>query len=244
MAAQNEDTRLIVTFENFPVLNEARSREENRPIYEDMEVCRIRMGGDRLQAPVFPADAEASGAVENEDGYFVTMKYKEKYAEQYRKFKAGEVQTKDGTPLEALTFLTPARVKEFKALNIYTAESLASLEGASLKSLGQGGLEWKKKAKAYLDNAAGSAVVTQQASKIEFLERQIEELRKERAQYPAVLSADDERVTENLGYDKPVSQFADWEDDLIKEWIAEKTGSKPRGNPSHDTLVKMADELA
>jgi len=80
----------------------------------------------------------------DEDGYVVPMMYKEKYAEQYRKFKAGEVQTKDGTPLEALTFLTAARVKEFKALNIYTAESMASLEGASLKSLGQGGLEWKQ----------------------------------------------------------------------------------------------------
>lgn len=244
MATQTEDTRLIVTFENFPVLNEAKSKEANRPIYEDMEVCRIRMGGDRLQAPVFPAWAEAPGGAENEDGYIVPMTYKEKYAEQYRKFKAGEVQTKEGTPIEALTFLTPARIKEFKALNIYTAESLASLEGASLKSLGQGGLEWKTKAKAYLENAAGSATVTKLASENEFLKQQLEELRKERAQYPAVLTAADERVTENLGYDKPVSEFADWDDDMIKEWIAEKTGSKPRGNPSHETLVKMADELA
>lgn len=236
MANPNEDTRLIVTFENFPVLNEAKSKEANRPIYEDMEVCRIRMGGDRLQAPVFPAWAEAPGGVENENGYIVPMTYKEKYAEQYRKFKAGEVQTKEGTPLEALSFLTPARVKEFKALNIYTAESLASLEGASLKSLGQGGLEWKMKAKAYLDNAADNAAVTKLASENEFLKQQLEELRKERAQWPA-----GEAPTEaKLGS----SQFADWEDDLIKEWIAEKTGSKPRGNPSHDTLVKMADELA
>lgn len=236
MANPNEETRLIVTFENFPVLNEAKSREANRPIYEDMEVCRIRMGGDRLQAPVFPAWAEAPGGAENEDGYIVPMTYKEKYAEQYRKFKAGEVQTKEGTPIEALSFLTPARVKEFKALNIYTAESLASLEGASLKSLGQGGLEWKTKAKAYLENAAGSANVTKLASENEFLKQQLEELRKERAQWPAGIP-EPEAV-------KAPSQFADWDDDLIKEWIAEKTGSKPRGNPSHDTLVKMADELA
>jgi hypothetical protein len=237
MANPNEETRLIVTFENFPVLNEAKSREANRPIYEDMEVCRIRMGGDRLQAPVFPAWAEAPGGAENEDGYIVPMTYKEKYAEQYRKFKAGEVQTKEGTPIEALSFLTPARVKEFKALNIYTAESLASLEGASLKSLGQGGLEWKTKAKAYLENAAGSANVTKLASENEFLKQQLEELRKERAQWPAT-----ERVTENLGYGDP-EQEESMTDAELKDLIEEKTGSRPRGNPSRETLIKMVKDL-
>ena len=34
-------------------------------------------------------------------------------------------------------------------------------------------------------------------------------------------------------------------DDDLKEWIAHKSGAgKPRGNPSHDTLVSMAKELA
>lgn len=237
MANPNEDTRLIVTFENFPVLNEARSREANRPIYDDMEVCRIRMGGDRLQAPVFPAWAEAPGGGENEDGYIVPMTYAEKYAEQYRKFKAGEVQTKEGTPIEALTFLSAAKVKELKALNIYTAESLASLEGASLKSLGQGGLEWKTKAKAYLDNAAGSANVTKLASENEFLKRQLEELRKERAQWPAT-----QRVTENLGYGDP-DQDESKTDAELKDEIEQKTGSRPRGNPSRETLIKMLQDL-
>lgn len=237
MANPNEDTRLIVTFENFPVLNEARSREANRPIYEDMEVCRIRMGGDRLQAPVFPAWAEAPGGAENEDGYIVPITYAEKYAEQYKKFKAGEVQTKEGTPIEALTFLSAAKVKELKALNIYTAESLASLEGASLKSLGQGGLEWKTKAKAYLANAAGSANVTKLASENEFLKQQLEELRKERAQWPAT-----QRVTENLGYGDP-DQEESKTDAELKDEIEQKTGSRPRGNPSRETLIKMLQDL-
>lgn len=237
MANPNEDTRLIVTFENFPVLNEAKSKEANRPIYEDMEVCRIRMGGDRLQAPVFPAWAEAPGGGENAEGYIVPMTYAQKYAEQYRKFKAGEVQTKEGTPIEALTFLSAAKVKELKALNIYTAESLASLEGASLKSLGQGGLEWKTKAKAYLDNAAGSATVTKLASENEFLRQQLEELRKERAQWPAT-----ERVTENLGYGDP-DQEESKTDAELKDEIEQKTGSRPRGNPSRETLIKMIKDL-
>lgn len=241
----NEDSRLIVTFENISVLNESRSKDAGRPIYDDMEVCRIRMGGDRLQSPVFPAWAEAPGGIEDPiTGMTRPGTYAEKYETQYKQFKAGERQTKDGTPIDALPFLTPARVKELKALNIYTAESLASLDGANLKTLGNGGRDWKNQAQAYIDNAAGSANVTKLASENEFLKQQLEELRKERAQYAAPAT---ERVEENLGYGDMTagaSQFKDWEDELIKEWIKEKTGQRPRGNPSHDNLVKMADELA
>lgn len=239
-----EDSRLIVTFENHPVLNESKSKEMGRPYFDDMEVCRIRMSGDRLQSPVFPAWSEAPGGIEDpETGLTRPGSYKEKYAKQYAAFKAGEQQTKDGTPLEALPFLTPAKVKELKAVHVYTAEGLADLEGANLKTLGQGGLEWKQKAKAYLENASGSAYATKLAEENLYLKQQLDALQNERAQFKA---PDDERLTENLGYDDNAgkSQFEDWEDELIKEWIAEKSGSKPRGNPSHATLVKMADELA
>lgn len=228
--ASTDDTRLIVTFENFPVLNETESKAKNRPIYEDMEICRIRMGGDRLNAPVFPAWAEAPGGVENEDGYNVVMTYAQKYAEQYRKFKAGEAQTKDGTPIEALTFLTPARIKEFKALNIYTAEGLADLDGQNLKTLGSGGLEYKTKARAYLDNAAGSASVTKLASENEALKQQLAELQKERAQYPDMVRVNGD----------PLDSRTDAE---LRDIIKDKTGSFPRGQPSRETLLGMVKEL-
>lgn len=231
MANPNDDSRLIVTFENFPVLNQSRSEAEKRPCYDDMEVCRIRMGGDRLQSPVFPAWAEVPGGVENEDGYVVPMTYKEKYAEQYKKFKAGEAQTKSGTPIEALSFLTQSKVKELKALNIYTAESLASLDGAALKSLGQGGLEWKNNAQVYLDSAAGLSATSKLVDENEFLKKQLEELRKERAQYPAVLSAAQEP-----------DEYASLTDAELKDIIEEKVGSRPRGNPARSTLIGILKE--
>jgi hypothetical protein len=237
--ADTSDSRLVVTFENFPVLNEAKSKEANRPIYEDLEVCRIRMAGDRQQAPVFPANAEAPGGVENADGYLVTMTYAEKYAEQYRKFKAGEQQTKEGTPLEAVSFLTPARVKEFKALNIYTVEALASLEGSSLKSIGSGGTDFKLKAQAYLDSAAGSADVSKLTTENEFLKQQLEELTKERAQYATLAT---ERVTDNLGYGAE-DQIESKTDAELRDMIKDATGAYPRGQPSRETLIGMVKEL-
>lgn len=242
----DDDSRLIVTFENHPVLNESKSKELGRPFFDDMEVCRIRMSGDRLQSPVFPAWSEAPGGLEDPyTGLTRPASYSEKYAKQYKAFKAGEQQVKEGTPLEALPFLTPAKVKELKAVHVYTAEGLAALDGANLKTLGQGGREWKEKAKAYLENAAGSAHSTKLAEENLYYKQQIDDLRKELAQ---IKRPDDERLTESLGYDNDTpagqSQFEAWEDELIKEWISEKTGNKPRGNPSHATLVKMADELA
>lgn len=239
-----EDSRLAVTFENFPQVNIAKSKEAGRPIYDDMEICRIRMSGDRLNSPVFPAHAEAPGYVEREDGTTEKATYAQKYNRQYLDFKAGKAQTQAGTPLEELPFLTKAKRMELKALHIYTAEALASLDGQPLKTLGQGGREWKNQAQAYLDNAAGSANVTKLASDAEFYKAEVERLQKELAQRPM---PDDNRLTTDLGYgDQPpaVSEFEDWDDGLLKEFIAEKTGNKPRGNPSHETLVKMADELA
>jgi hypothetical protein len=110
-----------------------------------------------------------------------------------------------------------------KALSIYTAEALAALDGQELKNLGQGGRELKNQAQAYLDRASGSANVTKMASKIEELEQLVAELRSE----------------------KPgASEFSSWSADQIKDWIEEKIGERPKGNPSHATLVKRADEIA
>lgn len=235
MANPNEDARIVVTFENHSVLNETASKEKGRPIFEDMEVCRIRMGGDRLQSPVFPAWAEAPGGIVNEDGYSVPATYKEKYAAQYKQFKAGERQTKEGTPIEALTFLTPAKVKELKGLHIFTAESLASLDGANLKTLGQDGRSWKNQAQAYLDNAAGSAVATRLADENAYLRQQLEELQKERAQYPAAIASEGEPDEDG--------SLDSMSDEQLKDFIAAKSGSRPRGNPNTETLIRMAKEL-
>lgn len=242
-----DDSRIAVTFENWPQLNEAASKSKGRPIYDDIEVCRIRMSGDRLNSPVFPAHAEAPGGITRADGTIEKATYAQKYNRQYQEFKAGKAQTKEGTPLEELPFLTAAKRNELKALHIYTAEALAALDGQPLKTLGQGGRELKNQAQAYMDKAAGSADITRLASEAAFYKAEAERLQNELNQR-GTQAPDDERVTENLGYEQSVpevvSEFEDWDDNLIKEFIAEKTGQKPKGNPSHETLVKMADELA
>lgn len=234
-----DDSRIIATFENFPVVNEGRSKEEGRPIFDDLEVVRIHMSGDRLQAPVFPAQAEVPGGIEDpETGLTRPGTYAEKYAKQYEQFKKGIRQTKSGTPIEALSFLTPAKVKELKAQNVFTAEALADLDGQPLKALGQGGREWKNQARAYLDNAAGSANVTKMASELEFYKAEVERMKSEQTQFRQVL--DENRLNENLGYGASLEGMSDGE---LRAYIAEKSGAKPHGNSTRATLLSMAQEL-
>lgn len=234
-----DDSRIIATFENFPVLNEARSKEAGVAKFDDLEVVRIHMSGDRLQAPVFPANAEVPGGIEDpETGLTRPGTYAEKYAKQYAQFKKGEQQSKSGTPIDYLPFLTPAKIKELKAQNVFTAEALADLDGQPLKSLGQGGREYKNQARAYLDNAAGSANVTKMVSELEYYKAEVERMKAEQSQFRQVL--DNERLNENLGYGTALESMSDGE---LREYIFKKSKARPHGNSSRETLLSMAQEL-
>jgi hypothetical protein len=73
--------------------------------------------------------------------------------------------------------------RELKALGVNTVEQLASLDGTPLKQLGMGGREMKNQAQAYLDNAAGSADVTNLAAQVAALTQQLSEERHLREEY-------------------------------------------------------------
>lgn len=236
MADQSE-SRINARFENLAIRNEAKSKEANRPIYDDAVVCRITLGGDRLQAPVFMAWEQVPGGVEDDNGYMVPMTYAEKYSKQYEQFMRGEIQSKSGTPLEALTFLTAGKVKELKGLNIFTAESLAALEGASLKSLGVGGLEWKTKAAAFIASASDNSVVSKLADENAALRQQIEDMKRGAN---VSTSVDGEYLSAAAATD----EWSGYSDDELKGLIKDTTGSLPRGNPKRETLLSIVKELA
>jgi hypothetical protein len=226
--SDKNDPLVIPVFKILTTKNEAKTREAGRPIYDDMEVVEVRFAGDRNKISVFPAHA-ICGEVQDEDGNTRRITYAERWADQYKRFKAKQQQVAEGTPVDELPFLTQAKRSELKALSIYTAEALAALDGQPLKNLGQGGRDLKNQAIAYLERAAGTADVTRMAAEIEELRRTVAELRADKS--PAEASTAD-------------SQFASWTSDQIKDWIEEKINERPKGNPSHATLVKRADEIA
>lgn len=220
---QNDKDRISVVFKTKTKKNEAKSKEEGRPIYDDIEVCEIRFAGDRQRVGVFPAHAFSNWRVSPE-GSQEEITYAMRFPDQYRRFKENRQQVQEGTPLDELTFLTQSKRMELRALNIYTAETLASLDGPPLKTLGMGGRELKNQAQAYLDNARGSAGVTKLAAENAALRERLDFIERE-------MKAGKE-------------ELAALDDAALKDVIKEKTGAKPRGNPSHETLVRMASEAA
>lgn len=228
MAIDKNDALVIPVFKIHTQKNEAKSREAGRPIFDDMEVVEVRFAGDRNKVSVFPA-LSICGEVQDEDGNTRKITYAERWSSQYQRFRSKQQQVAEGTPVDELPFLTQAKRLELKALSIYTAEALAALDGQPLKNLGQGGRDLKNQAQAYLDNASGSANVVKMAAEIEELRRTVAELKGDKA------------LAESAATD---SQFASWTADQIKDWIEEKINERPKGNPSHATLVKRADEIA
>src|SRR5690606_35928286 len=106
------------------------SKAAGRPIFKDMEVVEVRFAGDRNYAPVFPAHSMWKRV----DGEEIT--YARRWPDAYERFKAGQAQVAHGTPLSELPFLTEARRAELRALKVYTAEALASIDGKNLSNLG------------------------------------------------------------------------------------------------------------
>jgi len=202
------------------------SKENGRPMFKDMECVEIRMAANKQTVAVFPAHDTWKWDVI--DGVNQPITYAMRFPDQYKRFKANEAQAMSGTPLEELPFLTQAKRSELKALSIYTAEALASLDGSPLKQLGMGGRELKNQAQAYLDRSTDSAAVTRLAAEVEQLKAALAATQGQPQQAPATDAA---------------SPFADMDEEAMKEWIKDASGSRPRGNPSKETLIRMCDEL-
>lgn len=137
---RNED-RAIAEFYINAVQNNYKSEHENRPIFEDKLFIRIRVPGDRHTEVDRPAkDAD-----------------KWRFPLQWARFEKEEAQSEIGTPLEAWPAMTPALVKNFKALNIANVEALADVSDGNLQNIGIGARVWRDKAKAYLEDAEKGA---------------------------------------------------------------------------------------
>jgi len=223
-------SHLGIEFYLEPVKNEKKSAETGRPIFEDKEYVKIHIAGDRNRVHVAPA--HETFARDRETNGWIT--YAQAFHRHYDAFKSGEQVRGEGTPLGQVDFMTPAKVKEFAALNVHTVEQLAGLEGANLQKLGMYGRQFKEKAQQYIDTAASSnaPLMAENAALKERLE-QLEKLLGSGAPAAPAPAPVPEPAT---------SPFADWDDGALKAFIKERTGTSPKGQPGHATLVRLAEE--
>jgi hypothetical protein len=230
MANKDPDEMLVVLFRHVAVQNLAKTREAGRPIFDDVEICEIRAPGAK-DVKHFPALAISAGGwvFDPYTGEQKQVTYAERFKRQYRQFKEHAAQTKTGTPLAQVPFLTEARRAELRALNLYTAEQLAAIDGQELKNLGPGGREIKNQAMEYIEQSHHNAPSMQLQAELEALKARNEVLEQDVDMLKARRAADE-------------TQFDNMSDAELRDYITAQTGNMPIGQPPHKTLVRMAME--
>lgn len=217
-------------FKYLNIFNEPQSRLQGKPVYELKPVVEIRFPANPQYKPVFGVEEQFS--LDEDTGRVVT--WAERYKEQYAAFVAGAEQQAEGTPLEELIpyGISQAQLSICRALSIYSVEQLVHLEGPAVKRLGIHSNDLKPMAQRYMEaRRSGSA----QKSEIEDLKRQLAELQGQQNSPMSTVMQAEEPVLP-AGYE-------DMSDEQLKEEIAKLAGSKPRGNPSRDTLIRSLEEL-
>jgi hypothetical protein len=193
--------------------------------HEGRECVEVRIAGERNFRPIFPVDSlwERQGNLE--------LTYADRWPDEYAAFKAGEQQVANGTDLNMVPGLGPDRIAELRALNIYTVESLAAIDGRNIKALGGNGYKLKQLAEEFLTKRPQFVP----NEELEALRARIAELE---AQKTATAPA----------WDKTGSEMAGPSDDQrtdeeLKQAIAAKTGKRPQGNPNRGSLLSMLRDL-
>jgi hypothetical protein len=272
MAPGTKSAGITPFFKSMAFKNEKKSIEAGRPIFEDHEMIEIRFAGSK-DTFVARAHEYSHWEVDEETGEQAHLTYAERWPRQYQQFLAKQQQTKSGTPLDYVPFLTDARRSELRAHNIYTIEALAEIDGQPLKNLGIGGREMKVKAQEYLASTSHDGVILRQQATIDALMSQIQLLQSDRqlaSQHVGMLpprepdkpvppepegedeeDTTDEEEDDGKGEDeRTVAPSASTPPELIglnrdelKAFIIERTGKRPVGNPSMRNLVRIAQEL-
>jgi len=137
---QDQDNSIPVFYVK-AVQHNFRSQEEGRPIFVDKDYVRIIIPGDTR--------SEVDREVQDKD--------KDRWPEQWRRFKEDAEEATDGTPLEQWPAVSVSQVAELKAKKIRTVEQLAGVSDGQLQNLGLGARQLRDRAKAFLEAAAGNA---------------------------------------------------------------------------------------
>ena len=153
------------------VYKKGKSKQEGRPIYEDQEYVQMLIPGDKNEIPDMPVKDE----------------HKERWPDQYKRFKEKQEPTTSGTPLHQWPEMTPARVSALKDINVFTVEQMANLNDVALKQVGPDGHELKRRAQNYLEVAEGVKSVEEMdelKARLDALESENKELKKNQKKKP------------------------------------------------------------
>jgi hypothetical protein len=151
------DKSLFVTFNLEPHLNQTKTSQEGRPIYEEKEYIMIMVPGDKdsiVHRPVSDMDK---------------MRFADRYDRWVR--KVGDERL-EGTPLKAVGFLNGAQIKELEFFNCYSVEQLAAMSDANAsKFLGMHNI--RQRARDYVQAAKDAAPLASIRAELETKDSQL-----------------------------------------------------------------------
>lgn len=159
------DAKLVAFFYPGALRNEARSIEEGRAIFDDVECVRIIIPGDKnsvIDRPATPDD-------------------KKRFAKQYAAFQQGkkEEDQQGGTPLTEWPFLSRAQIEELRYLGVRSVENLAELRDdinvAGLQQMKRHAAVWLGKTKSAAEAAKTAKLIEDQAAEVAALRRALKD---------------------------------------------------------------------
>lgn len=166
MAGENSGDRLLgVRFYTEEVEDEAASAAEGRPVFKTVEMCEIRVPGDRHNI--------VRGRIKN-----MHPDPRRRFPEAYARFKAGDAVQVKGTLLREWGMISRSRAKEYEALGTYTVEQLAGMGDANVQGI-RGALAERQKARDFLDVARGQAPLSQARAEIDALRSELQALKEQ-----------------------------------------------------------------
>lgn len=170
--AQNQ----MVRFYKRKILNTFKSEQTGAPVYDWKDFLEIIFPGDKTQI----YDQE------------VTRFDKKTYARQWEQFASEAEQTHDGILLEHLFPGQPAVVEGLKEQRFHTVEQLANASDSAIASVAMGGLEYREKAKKYLEYANGTGKFLQIEKRLADLEFENNKLKDTVVAQKMALESDDD----------------------------------------------------
>lgn len=208
----NPDLELGVRFFVKSVENLRKTKDQKRPIYDDLEYIEISFPADNKRRLVAPADEMHYVQHAREQ-----MTYAQRFREAYEAFKANDENFVSGTPLRSTGLIPQAKCEELKAQGVVTVEQLAGLPHTVIKTMGMGTREMVEEAKKYLEGADARA-------EVEALKRQIAELQAGSSKTAPVVDA-----------------YEGFEDDDLKNMIKDAGGKVARGASRADLLAALEE---
>jgi len=228
--ARDPDATTIAIFKVLTIESPGKTAGAGRPIFDDVDVCELRYAGSK-NVSAHPATAVSHWQDDPMTGMPVAITYAERFPMQYQQFRRQATQTKAGTPIAFLQSIPEARRAEMRAMNIYTVEALAAIEGAELKNLGPGGRDAKNAAIEYLEEAKTLAPNTAMLAELDALRARNEILEEDQKHLKA-------KMTELSGKDG----LDDMSLEQMREYITSTTGHAPHGSLGRKTLLRMAQD--